>query len=92
MSRVMRQVRRVVFGIAGLTAVFAVGGLMGALVGGDGAVAVSAMAAHPCEQDECERGSWLPWDKDECVDNGGEETYCDMVGSGCKSRACAHTQ
>ena len=89
-KRVVVKTHRSLLRGAALTTVFALGGLVGAVMEDGGATGVSAMGVHPCEQDECERGSWWPWDNDECVDNGGEDTYCDMVASGCKSRACGH--
>lgn len=66
----------------GLAALFAVGGAVGIVA--NSLVSPAPVAAmHPCEEDECEK------EKD-CVDNSGEGTWCDMVGAGCKTKACGH--
>ena len=66
----------------GLAALFAGGGAVGIVA--DSLVSPPPLAAmHPCEEDECEKGK-------NCVDNSGEGTWCDMVGSGCKTKACGH--
>lgn len=45
----------------------------------------NASAQFTCPEDECE-DTWLG---DDCVDNPGEATYCEVTGSDCKTKACS---
>ena len=69
-----------------LLAILAIGGLIGEAVSG----AFSPVAAHDCQQNECD-SFLIFWEH--CEANIGNDTYCGNapVGeSGCSTGACGH--